>query len=241
MKTVVTFSPRKLIILRNRLRKALEIGEYLPEGWNVFDLDPEKIFNRIKCLKLKPGLILRAYVLREDGNGNGVIYALRADAPSPDQCKHADALFRGFLIVPEPIEALWDVMEGVTGDGSPWSYLAASMLSRELGEFGAAWHGCDWSTHELCRDDLDATYRAAKILGNEIMTAEKDWEWQEEQPADWKPKVVTKGGKIGVIFYSYSGHEMEAIYRHEDFFNPGSYVFESTETAIATGKAGYMF
>ena len=30
------------------------------------------------------------------------------------------------------------------GNDSPWSYLAASILGREIEEFGAVWHGCKW-------------------------------------------------------------------------------------------------
>ena len=34
-------------------------------------------------------------------------------------------------------------MQAIEGDGSPWSYLSASILSREAEEFGAMWHGVD--------------------------------------------------------------------------------------------------
>jgi hypothetical protein len=54
---------------------------------------------------------------------------------------------------PKPWEALDDVMEAIEGDGSAWSYLAASVLRRELREFGASWHGIDWGTHCILEDD----------------------------------------------------------------------------------------
>lgn len=40
-------------------------------------------------------------------------------------------------------------MEAIEGDGSHWSYLSASIFMREINEFGASWHGCSWSTHEI--------------------------------------------------------------------------------------------
>ena len=41
------------------------------------------------------------------------------------------------------------LMQAIEGDGSPWSYLSASILSREAAEFGAMWHGCDWSDQTI--------------------------------------------------------------------------------------------
>ena len=40
-------------------------------------------------------------------------------------------------------------MQAIEGDGSPWSYLSASILSREAVEFGAVWHGCVWSDQTI--------------------------------------------------------------------------------------------
>ena len=41
------------------------------------------------------------------------------------------------------------LMQAIEGDGSPWSYLSASILSREAAEFGAIWHGCVWSDQTI--------------------------------------------------------------------------------------------
>jgi hypothetical protein len=40
-------------------------------------------------------------------------------------------------------------MDAIPGDGTPESYMEASLLMRELGEFGALWHGRSWGTHEI--------------------------------------------------------------------------------------------
>ena len=50
---------------------------------------------------------------------------------------------------PKPSDALDEFMEAIDGDGKPWSYLCASLLARELAEFGAMWHGCGWSEHAI--------------------------------------------------------------------------------------------
>ena len=38
-----------------------------------------------------------------------------------------------------------------TGTSAAWAYMCASILARELAEFGAMWHGCDWDTHTIVR------------------------------------------------------------------------------------------
>jgi predicted component of type VI protein secretion system len=50
-----------------------------------------------------------------------------------------------FLRPPKPREAL-NVAEVLEGDGSPKSYLAVSLLLREIQEFRALWHGLVWGS-----------------------------------------------------------------------------------------------
>ena len=38
-------------------------------------------------------------------------------------------------------------MQAIDGDGSLRSYFEASILARELAEFGAIWHGISWGEH----------------------------------------------------------------------------------------------
>ena len=132
-----------------------------------------------KSLWIKDGYILRAYQFREGGNGNGVVWAMPVDAefPEPDKCPRVkDA----FLEPPKPPAALDDVMKAIDGDGSPWSYLCASLLCRELSEFGAMWHGCSWDTHA--------------ILGENPFRA-KEGNTPNCDPAAWKWRVLPAGEK----------------------------------------------
>ena len=43
-------------------------------------------------------------------------------------------------------------MDVIEDDGAPWSYLAASLVARELLEYGAMWHGIGWGTYEIQKD-----------------------------------------------------------------------------------------
>ena len=74
------------------------------------------------------------------------IVPVDAEFPDPDDSPVIeDHLFKA----PKPWDALDDVMQAIEGDDSPASYFAASLLRRELREFGARWHGLDWA-HTLC-------------------------------------------------------------------------------------------
>ena len=65
-----------------------------------------------------------------------------ADAPLlvPDECPRLEGTF---LHPPRP-PGVVPLMQAIEGDGSPWSYLSASILCREAEKLGATWHGCVW-------------------------------------------------------------------------------------------------
>ena len=127
-------------------------GQAEPQGWSKSRVDPGKLVQIFAPLRMRKGYVLRAYVFREEGNGNGVVWAMPEDAdfPAPKDCP---TLENHLLKAPKPWDALDDPMEAIEGDGSAWSYLAASLLRRELREFGAMWHGSNWATHFLLDDD----------------------------------------------------------------------------------------
>src|SRR4051812_34654359 len=100
-------------------------------------------------------------------------------------------------------------MEAIDGDGSALSYLSASIFVRELGEFGARWHGCSWSTHKILGAD--------PFIGPapKMMTTDDQWTWMERAPETWLPTVVTVH-PVGVRFYTHSALHEERIVRHFD-------------------------
>lgn len=205
----------------------------IPEGWSKSTIDPADTLAVFDVLRLKPGFVLRAYRFREGGNGNGVVWAMPADAgyPEPNECPRGD----GFLSPPKPKGALDDVMDAVEGDGSPWSYLCASLAKRDLGEFGAMWHGCSWSVHSILGSD--PTRRCSRI----IQTPSAAWAWGEPRPAEWKPQMMMDGSTVKVQFFTYSPLGEEQIYRHTDRFRAGSYRFTTKTTTVATGQGGIVF
>ena len=87
-------------------------------------------------------------------------------------------------------------MQAIEGDGSPWSYLSASILRREAAEFGPIWHGCVWSDQTILSkptqqaDGPDATDDALKLTGDAPVG---NWTWHGAVPRTWKPTYADRG------------------------------------------------
>jgi len=225
-----------------QLRQPVTLPCKRPRGWSKTQVEPVEVLKAFSALRLKKGFVLRAYQFREGGNGNAVVWAMPEESPFPDP-KECPKLKDAFLEPPRPPLALDDLMEVIEGDGSHWSYLSASIFEREVNEFGAVWHGCSWSTHEII-DKAPSDYFNQTQRGSEERIPHSkvdDWTWLKKKPKELRPSVSKKNDKIIVTFYSFSGLSTEAIYRHVDTFQAGKYSFKTKEVMIAKGCGGYVF
>jgi hypothetical protein len=213
-----------------------------PEGWSKSRFDPTAVVKLFKPLAVRKGFVLRAYTFRDQGNGNSVVWAMPADAefPEPADCPRLE---NHLFNAPKPVDALDDVMEAIEGDDSPQSYLMASLLRRELREFGAMWHGVNWGTHYL----LDADPWKAGKADDESSSldrppsAESQWKWLEPKPTHWGPQVQVEKDRVTVTFHTYSGLHEQSIYRHTDVYRAGKYRPRVEQKKIGAGPAGYAF
>jgi hypothetical protein len=166
-----------------------------------------------------------------------------ADArfPDPDECpKLTDRNWE----TPKPPMAVDDRMDAIEGDGTPWSYLSASIFAREAAEFGAMWHGCSWSTHTILGADPWKCDPAAKDRPRSIDTPSDnpdEWKWNLPKPESWEPLFEQNAGVISISFLTFSGMGRETISRRTDSFRPGSYQFDTTNEVVAEGPGGYVF
>jgi len=225
-----------------QLRQPVILPSKGPRGWSKSQVEPVEVLKAFSALRLKKGFVLRAYQFRQGENGNAVVWAMPEDSPFPSP-KECPKLKDAFLEPPRPPLALDDLMEAIEGDGSHWSYLSASIFVREINEFGAGWHGCDWSTHEII-DKAPSDYFNQTQRGSEERIPHSkvdDWTWLKKKPKELRPSVSKKNDKIIVTFYSFSGLSTEAIYRHVDTFQAGKYSFKTKEVMIAKGCGGYVF
>ncbi len=138
----------------NQMRCKLETarapaGDTLKQnGWHKSDLSPNVLLETLESLWLKEGYTLRGYLYKSGENGNGIVWAMPIDSPFPEPSE-CTSLTDQFLEPPKPEHALDDFMEAIDGDHTAWSYMCSSILGRELLEFGARWHGCEWSYERI--------------------------------------------------------------------------------------------
>jgi len=244
------FPASKVSELRRQAAKGPEVP--YPDRWSKSKVDLGRLLSVFEPLRLKKGYVLRAYHWWDGRNGNGFVWAMPAHAefPEPEDCPKvkAEEFFAPKLKwvvreAPKPPAALDNAMEAVDGDGSPWSYLAASLLWRELCEFGAGWHGCDWSTHTILGENsLKKTDDASDHSPIERSRRKPEqWQWLERRPKEWNPRVQVDEDRVTVTFYSCSGLGRDTIYRHTDTFKRGTYRFKTERKEIALGPGGYKF
>jgi hypothetical protein len=229
----------------NRLRKAAERareGRDLEfsldrdsyqncDGWSVSFIDPTNLLKVFKTLWLKEGFALHGYEFTSGGNGNGVIWAVPCDAPvlEPEECPRLEDVF---LEPPKPPGAV-ELMKAIEGDGSPWSYLSASILCREAAEFGAVWHGSSWSEHTIL---WKPPWEMASLAASPIEV----WEGGDIARDAWKPAYREQGETKEIVLHSYTRLENEAVYRATDTYQPGSYDLEMDVVRVCLGGPGYI-
>lgn len=240
---MIIFPITEVNALRHLAAEASHASDSGPDGWSKCDVDPMKLLAVFKTLRIKDGLILRAYQFREGGNGNGVIWAMPDNAPFPEPTD-CPRMKGSFLEPPRPPKSLDRLMDAIQGDGAPWSYLSASLFSREAAEFGAMWHGCNWSTHHILgADPWQCEPKAKDRRKRQPLASSKpeQWTWIQPRPTIWEPQHERNADTISISFLTYSGHDREAIYQTTDSYQAGSYVFESKRTFVAEGLGGYIF
>lgn len=224
---------------RRQVQHALRVGPRRREAWAKCRKNIGRAIAVFPNLRMKQGYVLRGYLFTAGGNGNGVVWALPADSPwpEPDACPKCDDAFES----PRPDGVLPDYMDAIDGDGTPISYMSASLLARELAEFGALWHGCGWSVHRILGSN-PLTESPAASYSTDRPSDIANWTWKSEVPTEWQPVVEIDHDSVRVTFHTFTGLGEEAILRHVDVFTPGRYSFRQEEpVAIATGSPGYVF
>jgi hypothetical protein len=237
----LAFSATRIRKLREEAVKISQVPQDGANGWSKSTVDPNKVLELFKPLRLRKGYVLRAYQFREEGNGNGVVWAMPVDAEFPDP-KDCPTLESHLFKAPKPTDALDDAMDAIEGDGTPWSYLAASMARRELSDFGAAWHGVHWGFHFVLDEDpwMADPPKPDEPALDRPTTKAAEWTWLEDAPKDWRPRVAVDKDRVTVTFYTYSGLETQRLYRHTDTYKPGKLRPKVEEKVIAHDGPGFM-
>jgi hypothetical protein len=239
------FSELQIRLWRERAREISQLPETTPDGWSKCPIDPAKLLTVFPRLKIREGYVLRAYVFKENGNCSGFVWALPADAgfPEPDDCPRLES---HVLKPPKPFDALDDVMEVIVGDDSVASYFQASLLRRELKEFGTGWHGVTWGMNMVFDED---PWKSRPDLPQDSLARfptsdPAAWKWWGAKPISWVPEGQMEAARVIITFYSYTplaadapGNEIEKerIYRHTDLYRRGKYRPLVIDRRIAEG------
>jgi hypothetical protein len=205
-----------------------------PDGWSRCELNPMVLLGFFYPLRLKSGYVLRAYQYRNCASGYGMVWALPTDAEFPEPAPTSPGE------PPKPAGALDDPLQVVYGDGSPWSYLCASLFARELGDFAGFGSGLTWSTHLVLDGDPwnNKNNFAHALAGQGFSDNPLGWHWHGSRPRDWRPAVMIGDGATCVRFYTFTGFGQQRINYFEDLYRPDSLVFKRSETIIAAGPQG---
>lgn len=167
---------------------------------DVVDVDPA-LFGVLRHLRRREGHALRARVFASSGGS------------------HADLWAEGPDGVRLPVGA------ALVGDGAPESWLEASLLLRELGDFAAQWHGISWRAHEL----VDRP-------------GPGEWTWGSEERLDLRPRVWRRDdGSVEVTLCTSCGLGGERLTAFVDRYEPPSMEPTTHEVPLARGGGGYVF
>lgn len=221
------------------LRRRSSLSREHPDGCSIYPIAPGSMVKYFAPLRLKKGWTIRGFIFGHFMGHTMLPFGLPRNVklPSPDRrLLTPDAAWKGL----SRLGALKDYMAIVEGDGSAASYLLASILSREIAQIGAFWHGLHWRTHVLLESD---PWKAGPFVpySDWPMSPRREWSLVAARPRTWKPSVTFVPGRQPVVsFYSLSARDGEAIYVHQDTFGGDGMSFTSTENVIATGGGGYM-
>ncbi|HIK16065.1 MAG TPA: hypothetical protein IGS53_12380 [Leptolyngbyaceae cyanobacterium M33_DOE_097] len=190
--------------------------------WFVSTTNPGRALIKLPGLRLKPELRLVAYLYREEKIGVGAIYALPEELSTTAYLEQALTEPATSTRPPQPKNALADVMESLEGDRSPISFLIASILRREMQEFGALGKLQDWTHHRLTSS----------------LPGKVKWQWQTPQElTDLTPKVrMFPDGKAAVEFFTCRVSPPIALFQHIDQYSANSYRAIALDRSVAIAQ-----
>ncbi len=192
-----------------------------PQHWFISTVNPGATLIKLPGLRLKPSLRLVSYLYRAENSGVGMVWAVPEEMGTTAQLEKALQGCDTLAKFPRPSGALEQVMHAFEGDRSPASFLVASILRRELQEFGALGDRRNWSHHRLV----------------EQVPAKADWQWRVTPPPNLAPKVrLFPDGRAAVEFFSCRVTRPATLYRHLDQYPADQYQAVSLDKAIAVAQ-----
>lgn len=221
--SAVSMEPASLDALGDLFRVGGFTGDDTPapneEGrWFVSTIDPAAAIFKLPGLAVKSGVRLVTYLQRRPEGGMGVTWALPELMSTTVHLEAAIESAGNGSIPPHPRGALGNVMEGIEGEQTPASFIAASLLLRELKELGRSGPNCRWSQHRLIAS----------------IPTKQNWQWRTKTPTDLSPKVKIQDNNVVLVeFFSCRVAAPVSLFRHLDEYNLKSYRPKPHDQVIA--------
>ena len=189
--------------------------------WFISTANPGAVLMKLPGLTLKPAVRLVGYLHRQPEAGIGVIWAVPESLSTTAHLEKALAASSDRAHPPRPEGAFANLMEAVQGDRTPASFIIASLLQRELREFGRLGKACNWSHHRLIS----------------APPTQVQWQWQVEPPKDLSPKVrVFPDGRAVIEFFSCRVIPPVTLFQHLDQYPSTHYGAAVSDRTIAVVK-----
>lgn len=207
-----------------RVGSGLEEGVPMPNNcgqWYVSVMDPGVTFMKLPGLQLRSGYRLTTYLYRQGEEGVGKTWAIPEAMSTTANLELALATAGSEQEPPVPQGALKDMSLAIEGDGSASSYVYASLLRREINEFGYLGKRGIWSKHQLIN----------------AVPQQLQWQWRTEGVKDLSPKVrILPEGRVVVEFFTCRVTPSIAIFQHLDQYTLGSYLAKTIDRPVAVGE-----
>ena len=233
-----TFTAHRVRQLRRKAARAAQVSEDRGSyKWSVSPINVMEVLAVFTSLRIRNGYTLNMYQYRSGGGGNGFVYAVPAEGEFPEPTRLDYRLSNP----PKPPNCLDHYMEAIEGDGTPLSYLQASILKRELKELGAEWHGCHWVEQYVLDRDPWKDERVSSHGLQSLIGPQEFWHFQGQRLTDWQPTVVQDAQAVTVSMPIFGQVGSRTITRYIDSYRSGSYQFETEYEDIADGGGGIIW
>ncbi|MEM7063199.1 MAG: hypothetical protein AAF572_08540 [Cyanobacteria bacterium P01_B01_bin.77] len=191
--------------------------------WFISTVDASTVLKHLPGITLKPNYCLVTYLYRirraQANHGGSVTWAIANQLSTTSHLEVALTTAGDHNTPPYPEGALLNYMTAVTGNLKASSFLVASILQRELQEFGRCGKFHRWQHHRL--------------IGS--VPKQRSWQWHMEQPKNLVPKVhILPNSKVAVEFYTCRILPPVSIFRHIDRYSANNYVAKASNQAVAT-------
>ena len=190
----------------------------------------QRLVNGFNLLHLRPEWRLDAYVWRSTTMGGSLLMPRGRDFPTltPEELPNPT--------VP-PGAKPWlsrcahHALAMIAGDGTPESFLQASLLSRELDEIGAFFETQRWHEHQI----VDRVPELPEP--SEFDPVDAALVVRFPYPIDLTPRVRQSVRGVEVIFYTAHPNEPGQLFRFNDRYVRGrGYCFISSQTLVVDVK-----